>query len=137
VRGFVHQNRDALTSNIKGLTQLSKILVKRRAALDEILHVAPNALNNLAVAYNSKVGTLNTRANVGETVNQLTADPATVICTFLGQAPGGTKACNSLTKSLNLKALGRPAALGRSASRDRVAAEPIDRSLGGLLEVHR
>lgn len=137
VRSFVHDNRTALTSNIKGLTQLSQILVKRRKALDEILHVAPNALNNLALAYNSKAGTLNTRANVGETVNQLTADPATVICTFLGQAPGGTKACKSLTSSLNLKALGRPAALGRNGNGDRVVAEPIDRSLGGLLEVRR
>ena len=137
VRSFVHENRNALTSNIEGLTQLSQILVKRRKALDEILHVAPNALNNLAVAYNSKVGTLNTRANVGETVNQLSADPATVICTFLGQAPGGTKACKSLTSSLNLQAPGRPAALGGAAADRRVAAEPIDRTLGGLLEVRR
>jgi len=137
VRSFVHENRDALTSNIKGLTQLSQILVKRRKALDEILHVAPNALNNLALAYNNKAGTLNTRANIGETVNQLTADPATVLCTFLGQAPGGKKACKSLTSSLNLGALGRPAALGGSHSGGRVVAEPVDRSLGGLLEVHR
>lgn len=136
VRSFVHQNRNALTSNIKGLTQLSQILVKRRHALDEILHVAPNALNNLALAYNGDVGTLNTRANIGESVNQLKADPATVICTFLGQAPGGKKACKSLTSSLNLKALGRPAAL-RSSGGNRYVAEPVDRSLGGLLGVSR
>lgn len=137
VRSFVHENRNALTSNIKGLTQLSQILVKRRKALDEILHVAPNALNNLALAYNSKAGTLNTRANIGETVNQLQADPATVICTFLGQAPGGTKACKSLTSALNLRAHGRPAALDGTHADNRFVAERIDRSLGGLLEVRR
>ncbi|HET8602543.1 MAG TPA: MCE family protein [Marmoricola sp.] len=138
VRSFVHQNRDALSTNIKGLTQLSQILVKRRAALNEVLQVAPDALNNLGLAYNSRVGTLNTRANVGETVNQLTADPTTVLCTFLGQAPGGNKACKDLTKSLNLKALGRPAALGGgTAAGNRTVLEPVDRTLGGLVEVHR
>ncbi|HET8559113.1 MAG TPA: MCE family protein [Marmoricola sp.] len=138
VRSFVHQNRSALSSNIKGLTQLSGILVKRRAALDEVLRVAPDALNNLGLAYNSRVGTLNTRANLGETVNQLTANPETVLCTFLDQAPGGKKACKDLAGSLNLKALGRPAALTHAGGPgDRVVVEPIDRSLGGLLEVHR
>ncbi|HEY6933174.1 MAG TPA: MCE family protein [Marmoricola sp.] len=138
VRSFVHQNRAALTSNISGLTQLSKILVKRRAALDEVLHVAPDALNNLALAYNGRTGTLDTRANLGETINQLSANPATVLCTFLGQAPGGKKACKSLTSSLNLKGLGRPAALrGSSRPADRVVVEPVDRSLGGLVEVRR
>jgi phospholipid/cholesterol/gamma-HCH transport system substrate-binding protein len=138
VRSFVHQNRAALTSNISGLTQLSKILVKRRAALDEVLHVAPDALNNLALAYNGRTGTLDTRANLGEAINQISADPATVLCTFLGQAPGGKKACKSLTSSLNLKALGRPAALGGSSGpADRVVVEPVDRSLGGLVEVRR
>ena len=137
VRTFVHQNRNVLGSNIKDLSQLSNILVKRRAALDEVLRVAPDALNNLGLAYNSRVGTLNTRSNTGETVNQLTANPATVLCTFLGEAPGGNKACKDLTRSLNLKALGRPAALAHGAAGNRIVAEPIDRSLGGLLEVHQ
>lgn len=137
VRSFVHQNRNVLSSNIKGLNQLSQILVKRRAALDEVLRVAPDALNNLGLAYNSRVGTLNTRSNTGETVNQLTANPETVLCTFLGQAPRGNKACKDLTSSLNLKALGRPAALAHGAAGNRVVAEPIDRTLGGLLEVHQ
>jgi ABC-type transporter Mla subunit MlaD len=136
VRSFVHDNRNALTSNIQGLTQLSGILVKRRAALDEVLRVAPDALNNLALAYDGRTGTLDTRANVGETLNQLTADPQTVLCTFLGQAPGGAKACKSLAGSLKLKALGRPAALS-GASADRRVVEPVDRTLGGLLEVRR
>ena len=39
MRGFVKENRASLTSNISGLNRISKILVKRRDALDEILHV--------------------------------------------------------------------------------------------------
>ncbi len=63
VRSFVKENRASLTSNISGLNQISKILVKRRDALDEILRVAPAALNNLYLAGNVKHGTLDTRDN--------------------------------------------------------------------------
>ena len=35
------QNRSALSTNIAGLNQISQTLVKQRAALDEILRVAP------------------------------------------------------------------------------------------------
>ena len=56
VRSFVKENRASLTSNIAGLNQISKILVKRRDALDEILRVAPAALNNLFLAGNVKDG---------------------------------------------------------------------------------
>jgi phospholipid/cholesterol/gamma-HCH transport system substrate-binding protein len=134
VRGFVHDNRTELGSNIRGLDTLSKILVKRRAALDEVLHVAPDALNNLALAYNGKMGTLDTRANIGETVNQLVSDPSTVLCTFLGQAPGGQSACRSVTTALKLNRTA-PFAAGRTSARSTVVREPIDRSLAGLLEV--
>ncbi len=37
VRSFVRENRSSLTRNISGLNKVSKILVKRRSALDEIL----------------------------------------------------------------------------------------------------
>ena len=47
---------------------MSTVLVKNRNALDETLKDAPVALNNLFLAYDEKVGTLDTRANIGETV---------------------------------------------------------------------
>ena len=40
VRSFVKENRVSLTRNISGLNQISKTLVKRRAALDETLRYA-------------------------------------------------------------------------------------------------
>ena len=75
VRSFVKENRASLTSNISGLNRISKTLVKRRDALDEILQYAPAALNNLYLAGNVKQGTLDTRDNVGELLTQLEDRP--------------------------------------------------------------
>src|ERR1700710_499474 len=41
VEGFVRENRDTLSHNIKGLDQVSKVLVKQRVAIDRILQIAP------------------------------------------------------------------------------------------------
>ena len=66
VSGFVSDNREILGKNIAGLDDVTKILVKQRAALAETLQDAPLALNNLALTYNPQAGTLDTRANLGE-----------------------------------------------------------------------
>ena len=41
------------------------------------------ALNNLALTYNPQAGTLDTRANLGELGNQITADPAAFLCSIV------------------------------------------------------
>ena len=88
VEGFVRENKDALTKNITGLDNVSKILVKQRAALDEVLQVAPTALANLYHTYNPATGTLDTRSNLGENIADLTSDPARVICAGATRRPG-------------------------------------------------
>ncbi|RNL81053.1 MCE family protein [Nocardioides marmorisolisilvae] len=128
VRSFVADNKQALTTNIKGLNQISKIFAKNRAALEESLKDAPQALNNLALAYDENAGTLDTRANIGESVTQLTAKPSVVLCALLPDA------CGPLKTVLGVLGLGRTAPL--QSSRVTVV-EPIDRSLGGLVEVNR
>ena len=65
LRTFVRENKGALSRNIKGLNRVTSTLVKRRGELDEILRVAPAALNNLFLAGNTDAGTLDTRANLG------------------------------------------------------------------------
>ena len=50
-----------LGRNIAGLNRVSKVLVKQRDALDEVLEVGPLALNNLALTYNPQAGTLDTQ----------------------------------------------------------------------------
>jgi phospholipid/cholesterol/gamma-HCH transport system substrate-binding protein len=133
VRSFVKDNRASLTSNIAGLNQISKILVKRRDALDEILRVAPAALNNLFLAGNVKAGTLDTRDNLGELVSQLTANPAKILCSFVAQADPTGAACKSITGALSTSPLPRPRPFASGTSATPRVLEPIDRSMGGLL----
>jgi phospholipid/cholesterol/gamma-HCH transport system substrate-binding protein len=129
VRGFVHENRAALGSNIKGLTRISNTVVKRRAQIDEILHVAPLALNNLALAYNPITGTLDTRDSVGELGDKLKSNPGTVLCSFINEATG-TSGCSNLQKSLGVKRTA-PFAAKRGAS------QTVDTSLAGLVRAER
>jgi virulence factor Mce-like protein len=125
VRSFVAENKTALTTNIKGLNQISKTFAKNRDALEESLKDAPEALNNLALAYNETSGTLDTRANVGETVNQLTSKPSVVLCAILPDA------CGPLKTVLNILGLNRAPALTQSSK--VTVVEPVDKTLGGLV----
>ncbi|WP_224273219.1 MCE family protein [Nocardioides lacusdianchii] len=132
VKGFVEENKDSLSRNISGLNRVSKVLVRQRAALDEILRVAPGALNNLALTYNPQAGTLDTRANFGQSIEQLEADPAALLCGFVGQVERSGEACDTITELLSRS---RPGALGRT---DVLPARDVfDPSLGGLVEVDR
>jgi virulence factor Mce-like protein len=131
VKSFVADNKTLLSSNIKELNKLSTVLVKNRNALDETLKDAPVALNNLFLAYDEKGGTLDTRANTGETVTQLSAKPSTVLCALLPDA------CKPLTSMVNLLGLGRTGALAGDTGSRTTVVEPVDRTLGGLVEVSR
>lgn len=92
VASFVHDNKAALTDDIKGLTTTTSTIVKEKRALMEFLDVAPAALENLALSYDDETRTLRTRSNAenGSSPN----DPTNPICqllTFLGQpCPGAT-----------------------------------------------
>jgi phospholipid/cholesterol/gamma-HCH transport system substrate-binding protein len=131
VKSFVADNKALLSSNIRELNKLSTVLVKNRDALDETLKDAPVALNNLFLAYDEKAGTLDTRANTGETGTQLSAKPSTVLCALLPDA------CGPLTSMVNLLGLGRPGAIAGDAGTRTTVVEPVDRTLGGLVEVSR
>ena len=134
VRGFVKDNRASLTSNIKGLTRLSNTLVKRRSSLNEILHAAPAALNNLAIAYNSTSGTLDTRDNIGELGHQLTANPATVLCAFINEATTTLPNCplQQIKSSGGLPGLGRTTPF-QAAQAARAKRQQVDLTLAGLV----
>ena len=131
VSGFVKENREILGSNIKGLNRVAKVLVKQRAALDEILEAAPVALNNLNLTYNPQAGTLDTRANLGELVNQVTSDPATLLCGLVNQADQSGEVCDVIHDSLP-----RPGAFA-DGRQQRSSGPKFDPSLGGLVEVPR
>lgn len=133
VRSFVKDNRSSLTSNIAGLNQISKTLVKRRDALDEILRVAPAALNNLYLAGNVKQGTLDTRDNAGVALDNLLTDPATVLCTLLGTGGAQQQSCNVIKQALGNASLPRPTPFAGDPSTKPRVVEPIDKSMGGLM----
>jgi virulence factor Mce-like protein len=133
VKTFVQENKESLSRNISGLNRVTKVLVRQRAALDEILHTAPGALNNLALTYNPQSGTLDTRSNFGESIHQLENDPAALLCGFVGQVERSGKACDTITQLVDSRP--RPGALGEPAKLP--AREVFDPTLGGLVEVER
>jgi phospholipid/cholesterol/gamma-HCH transport system substrate-binding protein len=139
VSQFVEENKKALKENIEGLAKVTRILVNQRDALKETLDVAPLALNNLFLAYNPRSGTLDQRMNVSENVNQLTNDPALVLCAILEQGGNPGDACGAIKHLLDT--LPKPG-LNRSApfasqQIGPVEVEHVDTSLAGLVEVGR
>ncbi|WP_310961123.1 MCE family protein [Nocardioides terrisoli] len=132
VRGFVHDNRKALHTNVDGLTRISNTLVKRRSQLDEILHVGPLALNNLALTYDPNSGTEDTRDNIGEILSQIQDDPAGTLCKLLnlsGLTKGGIT-CPSTASP-------RTAPFGASKRSADPTANRFDPTLAGLVGVAR
>ncbi len=146
VSSFVRDNREILGKNIKGLNRVSKVLVKQRGALDEILTNAPVALNNLYLTYNPQAGTLDTRANQGQLGQQIGADPAAFLCSIVSQADRSGRACSEVERALDddaqpagLPVLPRAGAFGRAAAEGSPQPwqDRFDPSLGGLVEVSR
>lgn len=96
VKTFVVDNKALLSKNIKGLNRISQTLVKRRAELDEILHVAPLALNNLALTYNPQSGTLDTAANINNAEHVLENDPGLFFCGLVGSVDSTGQTCDAI-----------------------------------------
>ncbi|MGW1023664.1 MCE family protein [Streptomyces sp. NPDC002577] len=127
VAEFVKNNKKSLTSDVKGLSKVTKVLVRQRAALDELLKVAPTGLSNLQNAYNPASGTLDTRNNADQA-----QDPASLLCSILkttGDEGGKNPDCQELKKLFDslpqLPTAGTQAASGTGT---------VDKTLGGILE---
>lgn len=134
VSSFVRDNRTLVRDNVKGLTEITKVLVKQREALTETLDVAPLALNNLALTYNPTTGTLDQRMNVGANVSQLENDPEVVLCALLNQADTSKQSCDTVKQLLgDLEGLRRTAPFAERAAEQKVPhMEHIDPTLGGV-----
>ncbi|MFF4036935.1 MCE family protein [Streptomyces sp. NPDC001816] len=119
VSDFVKNNKKALTSDVRGLSKVTKVLVTQRAALEELLDVAPTGLSNLQNAYNPAAGTLDTRNNA-----QTPQDPASLLCSLLKTTGDDHDDCAGLRKLFDSlpKVPTAPAATGS-----------VDRTLGGIL----
>ncbi|MGW3123730.1 MCE family protein [Streptomyces sp. NPDC001107] len=123
VSAFVKNNKKSLTSDVKGLSKVTKVLVTQRAALDELLRVAPTGLSNLNNAYNPSSGTLDTRNNA-----QQAQDPASLLCSILrttGDDGGRNPDCKQLKKLFD--------SLPELPTQGTAVTGTVDRTLGGIL----
>ncbi|WP_316752240.1 MCE family protein [Streptomyces herbicida] len=122
VSDFVKKNKKSLTSNVTGLSKVTKVLVTQRAALDELLKVAPTGLSNLNNAYNPSAGTLDTRNNPDRP-----QDPASLLCSVLrtaGDEGGKNPDCKELKKLFDSLP---------KVPRGSAVTGTVDRTLGGIL----
>jgi virulence factor Mce-like protein len=82
VHDFVAQNKDLIASNVDRLTGVTKALVDQRAAVAEILDVAPLAMSNFLSTYDAASASFAIRGNL----NELTYPPALLVCRTIGAA---------------------------------------------------
>lgn len=124
VSGFVKRNKKSLTANVEGLSKVTKVLVTQRAALEELLEVAPTGMSNLNNAYNPSAGTLDTRNNADQA-----QDPASLLCSVLrttGDEGGKNPDCRELEELFD--------SLPEVPQGGAAVTGTVDRTLGGILE---
>lgn len=119
VAGFVKGNKKAMTSDVQDLAEVTKVLVTQRAALEELLTVAPTGLSNLQNAYNPAAGTLDTRNNA-----QVPQDPSSLLCSILKTTGDDHDNCAGLKKLFD----SLPTVPSAPAS-----TGTVDKTLGGIL----
>lgn len=125
VNGFVKKNAGKFHTDIKGLEEITGVLVKQKASLNETLAIAPVALANIVHAYQPNLGVIATRGNLSSLTDpgQLCAVLSAVPNLFnlgLGNILGGltttiVSACKAvLAKNPNLLKLPGLGDLGKS-----------------------
>ncbi|CAI9413688.1 MCE family protein [Nocardioides sp. T2.26MG-1] len=68
VKTFVHDNRKALVADVERLTRVMKTIASEKDSIDDALRIAPVAIGNLSLAYNSKSGTIGSRIGISGNV---------------------------------------------------------------------
>lgn len=135
ITNFVRENKRGLSTNIKGLNKIAKLLVDNRDSLQEVMKVAPTTLMNLAHTYNPQTGTLDTNANIDKQIPNLLTNPGNTICNITNNLSGGKadSLCQALD-GLNLGGANRSGVFGQGTGSGYNA--PHDPTLGGLVEVN-
>jgi phospholipid/cholesterol/gamma-HCH transport system substrate-binding protein len=90
VAQLVHDNKAVLTSDISGLTQITKTLTSQKTALTELLDVAPLALQNLNSAYDPGTESLRTKADL-----QMTSNPTLYLCQVVASLTQDAHVCDT------------------------------------------
>ncbi|MCW2792409.1 MAG: virulence factor Mce family protein [Nocardioides sp.] len=82
VKTFVHDNREALVTDLEKLTRVMKNIDSERSSIDTTLRVAPVALGNLSLAFNTKSGSIGSRLGTKGNV----ADADGFLCAVVQQS---------------------------------------------------
>ena len=131
VNTLVKENRGALRGNVDNIASLAKVLAKHKDDLADITTNAPTALTNISLAYNSRSGTLDTRADIPELVFGVLDNPASLVCNLLGETLNDDGLCSTLSGLL-------PSLLPRASVASQGVAEPApsNRTLAEMLAVN-
>jgi ABC-type transporter Mla subunit MlaD len=128
VQKFINDNRARLKSNVDKLASVTQVLVDQRAALSEVLDLAPVALSNIINSYNGSSGTLDSRGNI----NELTQPPIVLVCSLLRQSspssmpPVLADTCDSLAPVIQgLAPLPSPAEVISSLQQGKLPPLPL------------
>ncbi len=103
VQSFVRTNSGALEADVHDLTGITQALVNQRAALAEVLDVAPLGVSGLLNSYDAASGAFDVRGDL----NELTYPPIEMVCRLLGAATPAnlpaflTQACGKLAPLLD------------------------------------
>lgn len=108
VEGFIKANRAGLNTAVTRLSDIVQVVNKQQGDLAQILHVAPNALENLTESYHEGQNAVGVNLNSANIFS-----PGSLICGAIGGAAGtneaGTeKLCNDLLGDLLGKVVDSP-----------------------------
>ncbi|TCP45390.1 virulence factor Mce-like protein [Tamaricihabitans halophyticus] len=79
VQGFLADNKDLIKSNIDKLAPVTEVLVEQRAAIAEILEVAPVGATNFLNTYDAASGSFSVRG----ALNDLAYPPVLMVCRLI------------------------------------------------------
>lgn len=96
VNSLVKENRGKLRSNVDNIASLAAVLAKRKTEIEDLTVSAPTALINVALAYNGTTGTLDTRADLPETLVGSFKNPRQLLCNLLGETVDDGGLCKTL-----------------------------------------
>ncbi|MGI5128158.1 MCE family protein [Pseudonocardia sp. CA-107938] len=103
VDGFIADNRELVASNVERLTGITKALVDQRAALAEVIDVAPLGATNFINAYDAASGSVAVRGDFAE----FALSPTLLLCALVQRGtptvvpPAVTATCGKLAPILD------------------------------------
>jgi phospholipid/cholesterol/gamma-HCH transport system substrate-binding protein len=87
VSSFVKQNATKFHKDVVGLEDITGVLVKQKASLNETLAIGPVALANLVHTYQPDIGAIATRGNLASFSSTQNNSPTKILCSILSLAP--------------------------------------------------